>query len=222
MSTINLADVNVSYEGQNLPAMTLLSKLQTQLQEVACRLATISSTLGDLQGALLNSETIEVKLTLSREDVSRLRSLGGDDDSERIRKAVMTLIHPEEAELSPTQAESRLAGASAGPRPVSSPVYEFRPVATKDTEPAQAHQPPPIAAEPPLKRKSTTACPTCQAMIDLPEMTNDPWSVEIQCGNCGAKSLVKSTPPGAGKTDKSGSPPPDAAGYKKLFDTLAR
>ena len=222
MSTINLADAKVSYEGQNLPAMKLLGKLQTQLQEVACRLATISSTLGDLQEALLNSETIEVKLTLSREDVSRLRSLGGVDDSERIRKAVMTLIHPEEAELSPTQSESRPVGTSAGPRPVSSPVYEFRPVATKDTEPAQAHHPQPIAAEPPLKRKSTTACPTCQAMIDLPEMTNDPWSVEIQCGNCGAKSLVKSTPPRAGKTDKTGSPPPDAAGYKKLFDTLAR
>ena len=99
MSTINLADAKVSYEGQNLPAINLISKLQTQLQEAAYRMAAIASTLGDLQAALLNSNTVEVKLTLSKEDFGRFRSLGGMDDSERIRKAVMTLIHPEEAEF---------------------------------------------------------------------------------------------------------------------------
>ncbi len=218
MSTINLADAKVSYEGQNLPAINLLSKLQTQLQEVACRLATISSTLGDLQGVLLNSETIEVKLTLSREDVGRLRSLGGIDDSERIRKAVMTLIHPEEAELPPTPAESRPVGTTGGSRPVQSPVYEFRSVITKATEPA----PQPIAVEPPIKKKSTTNCPTCQSPIDLPEMSNGPWSVEIQCGNCGAKSLVRSKTESAGKSDKAGFTTSDEAGYRKLFDTLSR
>ena len=41
MSTINLADAKVSYEGQNLPAINLIGKLQTELQEVACRLAVI-------------------------------------------------------------------------------------------------------------------------------------------------------------------------------------
>ena len=222
MSTINLADAKVSYEGQSLPAMNLLSKLQTQLQEAACRLATISSTLGDLQAALLNSETIDVKLTLSREDVGRLPSLGGVDDSERIRKAVMTLIHPEEAELPPTPVESRPAGTLSESRPAQSPVYEFRPVITKTAEPALSHTPQPIAAEPPIKKKSTAACPTCQFPMDLPEMTNDPWSVEIQCGNCGAKSLVKSKTVSGGNTDKAGFAPADETGYKRLFDTLSR
>lgn len=218
MSTINLADAKVSYEGQNLPAINLLSKLQTQLQEAACRLATISSTLGDLQTALLNSETVEVKLTLSREDLGRLRSLGGADDSERIRKAVMTLIHPEEAELPLAPVESRPAGAPGESRPVASPVYEFRPMIAKAAEPAQQ----PVAAEPPTKKRLTTNCPTCQSPIDLPEMSNEQWSVEIQCGNCGAKSLVKSKTESTGKTDKAGSGPADEAGYRKLFDTIAR
>lgn len=206
MSTIDLADAKVSYEGQHLPAINLLGKLQMQLQELACRLATISSTLGDLQAALLNSETIEVKLTLSREDIGRLRSLGGVDDSERIRKAVMTLIHPDEAELPPAPVESRPAGTSGEFRPAPSPVCEF----------------PPAAAESPIKKKSTATCPTCQSPIELPEMSKDPWSVEIQCGNCGAKSLVKSKPAGAGKPDKAGFAPADEADYRKLFDTLSR
>ncbi|MBA4421583.1 MAG: hypothetical protein C0390_00625 [Syntrophus sp. (in: bacteria)] len=222
MSTINLADAKVSYEGQNLPAINLLSKLQTQLQEVACRLATISSTLGDLQAALLNSETIEVKLTLSREDLGRLRSLGGIDDGERVRKAVMTLIHPEEAELSPVPVESRPAGTPDESEPAASPVYEFRPVTTKAVEPTHSHHPQPMAAEPQIKKRSTTNCPTCQSPIDLPEMSNAPWSVEIQCRNCGAKSLVKSKIMSSGKTDKADFAPPDEAGYRKLFDTLSR
>ena len=49
MSTIDLADAKVSYEGKNLPAVNLISKLQTQLLEAANRMAAIASTLGDLQ-----------------------------------------------------------------------------------------------------------------------------------------------------------------------------
>lgn len=218
MGTINLADAKVSYEGQNLPAINLLNKLQSQLQELACRLATISSTLGDLQATLLNSETVEVKLTLSREDLGRLRSLGGADDSERIRKAVMTLIHPEEAEPASAPVESRPVETPGESRPAGSPIYEFRPVIAKAPEPA----PQPLAAEPPTKKRSTANCPTCQFPIDLPEMSNDPWSVEIQCINCGAKSLVKSKNIGGGKPDKAGIAPTDETNYRKLFDTIAR
>jgi DNA-directed RNA polymerase subunit RPC12/RpoP len=204
MSTINLEDAKVSYEGQNLPAIHLISKLQTQLQEAACRMAVIASTLGDLQAALLNSTTVEVKLTLSREDYDRFKSLGGMDDGERIRKAVMTLIHPEESEFPPSPVESRQAVTSGGPGPVAAPV-ESRPEFTQakasalihDSEPKSVERifpGQPIAVEPPIKQKSTTKCPRCQSLIDLPETSNNQWSVEIKCGNCGVKYLVKSKP----------------------------
>jgi len=204
MSTINLEDAKVSYEGQNLPAINLISKLQTQLQEAACRMAVIASTLGDLQAALLNSNTVEAKLTLSREDYGRFKSLGGMDDSDRILKAVMTLIHPEESEFPPSPAESRPAVTPGGPRPVAPPVAS-QPAFTQAVEPVRTHDPEPqpvtrifpeqpIAAEPPIKPKSTTKCPRCQSLIDLPETSNNRWSVEIKCGNCGVKYLVKSKP----------------------------
>lgn len=204
MSTINLEDAKVSYEGQNLPAINLISKLQTQLQEASCRLDAIASALGDLQAALLNSNTVEVKLTLSKEDYGRFKALGGTDDSERIRKAVMTLIHPEESTLPTSTVESRPAGSPSGPRPVApggGSRLEFAPVA----EPAQAHtqesQPveriaPEQSSTPEraVAPRSTTKCPRCQSLIDLPETSNNQWSVEIQCGNCGVKYLVKSKP----------------------------
>jgi len=178
MSTINLSDAKVSYEGQELPAINLISKLQTQLQEAACRLATIATTLGDLQAALLNSNTVEVKLTLSKEDFGRFRSLGGSDDAARIRKAVMALIYPEAAEISPRPVESRLVATPEESETVSPPVERI----LREQS---------IAAEPVVKKKSTTQCPTCRSLIELPEMPKDQWSIEVKCENCGAKCLLK-------------------------------
>lgn len=222
MSTINLADAKVSYEGQSLPATHLLGKLQTQLQEVACRLATISSTLGDLQAALLNSETIEVKLTLSREDAGRLRSLEGVDDGERIRRAVMSLIRPEGAEPARAADESRPAAAAGDSRPAAPQGYEIRPLVTTAGEQAPRHQSQPIAGDAPTPKRLTTTCPTCQSPMDIPEMLNNQSSMEVRCENCGAKSLVKSITGGAAKNDRTGFTSVDDAGYKKLFDTLSR
>lgn len=201
MGIINLADAKVSYEGQTLPAINLISKLQTQLREAACRIATIAETLGDLQTALLNSHTVEVKLTLSKEDYGRFKSTEGMDDSERIRKAIMTVIHPEEAGISREAGESRPAVPFVESSPAPPPV-ESTPMITKSAEPIQSPVPElqpiektlqeqPIASEPAIKKKSTTKCPTCQSLIDLPEMLNDEWPVELKCGNCGAKCLMK-------------------------------
>ena len=183
MSTINLADAKVSYEGQELPAINLISKLQTQLQEAAGQIAAIASALGDLQAALLNSNTVEVKLTLSKEDFGRLRSLGGVDDNERIRQAVMAVIHPEAA-VPPV--------SSAGSRPLITKFVESNPADSREMQTAErtiSEQP--LAVVRPVQKTATTKCPRCQSLIDLPEASNDQWSVEVKCGNCEAKYLVK-------------------------------
>ena len=57
MNSINPEDAKVSYEDQTLPAINLISKLQTQLRDAASRITAIAETLGDLQTALLNSHS---------------------------------------------------------------------------------------------------------------------------------------------------------------------
>jgi hypothetical protein len=177
---INLADAKVSYEGQNLPAINLIGKLQMQLQEAAYRLAAIAETLGDLQAVLLDSNTVEVKLTLSRVDFARFKSLGGTDDSERIRKAVMALIHPEEAEGSLHPIAPQLATAPAEAGIIVPPTVECPP---KEQS---------VVAEPTMTKKLNTTCLICQSPIALPERFNNQFSVEIKCDNCGTKYLMKS------------------------------
>ncbi len=199
MNIINLEDAKVSYEGQTLPAINLIGKLQTQLREAASRMAAIAETLGDLQTALLNSHTVEVKLTLSKEDYDKFKSLGGMDDNERIRKTLMDVIHPKEIQNSSGSDEPRPATpfAASSPAPASvepQPVKLSEPIPPPDPEPPaveQGIQEQPVVAETPIKKKLITKCPTCQSLIDLPEASNDLWPVELKCGNCGSKCLVK-------------------------------
>ena len=202
MNIINLEDAKVTYEGQTLSAVDLIGKLQTELREGVSQMAAIAETLGNLQTALLNSHTVEVKLTLSKEDYHKFQTLGGGmDDNERIRQAVMNIIHPEkkgsppisrEPEPATPFVESSPAPLSAEPQTVT--VKSSEPTAPLTPEPPaaeQARQEQPIAAETPIKKKLLTKCPTCQSLIDLPETTNDQWPVELKCGNCGSKCLVK-------------------------------
>jgi hypothetical protein len=213
MSIINLADAKVSYEGQTLPAINLISKLQVQLQEAASRMAAMAATLGQLQTALLNSHTVEVKLTLSKEDYDRFRALGGVDDNDRIRKALMNVIHSEGAEVSHVSVESRTVVAET-----AEPVLSLSP----DPQPvAKIFQEQPVASEMGTKKKPTTKCPRCQSQIDLQEFSGDQWPVEVKCSNCGAKCLIKSKTVSAAKTDKAGFEPLDETAYGKLFDMLS-
>lgn len=201
MTIINLEDTKVSYEGQMLPAINLIGKLQTQLREAASRMTAIARTLEDLQTELLNSHTVEVKLTLSKKDYNTLRSLGGTDDTERIHTAVMSVIHPVETETSSGPGASGTAIPFIGDNPAPPPV-ESRSEITKSSEPIPLPHPEPqatgqdfreqpIAAETAIKKKLITKCPTCQSLIDLPDASSDQWPVELKCGNCGSRCLVK-------------------------------
>jgi hypothetical protein len=201
MGIINLADAKVSYEGQTLPAINLISKLQTQLREATCRIAAIAETLGDLQTALLNSHTVEVKLTLSKEDYGRFKSMEGMDDNERIRKAIMTVIHPQEAPISGEAGKLRSAmtvvESSPAPPPdeaTSTICRSAEPISplVPELQPAKKTlQEQPVIQEPVINKKPTTQCPTCHSLIELPATLNDEWPIELKCGTCGAKCLMK-------------------------------
>lgn len=219
MSIINLSDAKVSYEGQTLPAINLISKLQVQLQEMASRMSAMAATLGQLQTCLLNSHTVEVKLTLSKEDYDKFRTLGGVDDSDRIRNALMNFIHGDEREFTAVPVEQ--------PTAVAEPVVSvISPSPEPSIEKKIVPEPLPVS-ESPAKKKPTTKCPRCQAPIDLTEFSAEQWPVEVKCGNCGAKCLIKSKtdrPPQSGNLLQSGKPafePLDEAAYGKLFDMLS-
>lgn len=183
MGAVDLADVNIGYEGEMLSVIDLVSKLRGQLNDVSARLVAVTTALGDLQTTLVDSHTVELKLTLSTQDYGRIKSLTGVDDNDRIRRVIMSAIHPAKADNAYESVECRAAEevveATNHAAQLSPQVEHF----------SQAY---PHRSENKLKKKLTTNCPKCQAPIDLPEDLNDQWPVEVKCSKCGVKCLAKS------------------------------
>lgn len=101
MSDILLEEAKIKYEGEWLSADDLTKMIQEKMQAGDMKFAGLATTLEELNLALENSHTLDIKLVLSKEDYKKLKALGGEDDRETIRKAVMTFIggpsHPPSA-----------------------------------------------------------------------------------------------------------------------------
>lgn len=92
MSNINFEDAKINYEGQWLSAEDLTGMIQEKMQSGDMKIAGLAATLEELNTALENSHIMEMRLVLSREDYAQLKTLGGEDDRESIRKAIFAFI----------------------------------------------------------------------------------------------------------------------------------
>lgn len=92
MSEINLEDAKINYEGKWLSAEDLTNMIQEKMQSGDMKIANLAAILEELNNALENSHTLEIKLILSTEDYEKLKTLGGEDDRESIRQAIFAFI----------------------------------------------------------------------------------------------------------------------------------
>ena len=56
------------------------------------KFAGIAAALEALNKALENSQTLEIKIVITKDEYQKLKALGGDDDREAVRKAIMASI----------------------------------------------------------------------------------------------------------------------------------
>ena len=92
MSEINLDDAKIKYEGEWFSAEDLATKIQEKMQSGEMKFAGIAAALEELNRALENSYTLEIKLVITKDDYEKLKELGGDEDREAVRKAIMAAI----------------------------------------------------------------------------------------------------------------------------------
>jgi DNA-directed RNA polymerase subunit RPC12/RpoP len=205
MNTINLDDVVVTYEGQKLPAQILINRLQEQLRDTANRLNSIAFVLNELYASMENSRIVEVKMTLSQNEYNSFKSLEGESDIERLRKAIQLMSQKTPGLSGPVSA---IPITPVGPEKLSPPV-SIPPVAEQE------------AADAISKKKSTvTRCPRCKTPLDVPDVPADQWPVEVKCGSCGAKCLIKSKS-STSRPDRNGLESTDDPAYGNLFDMLS-
>jgi DNA-directed RNA polymerase subunit RPC12/RpoP len=95
MSEINLDEAKINHDGEWFSAEDLTRKIQEKMQAGDAKFADLAAALEELSKAMENSHAIEVRVAISKHDYEKLTELGGADDREAVRKAVMAFIQGE-------------------------------------------------------------------------------------------------------------------------------
>ena len=98
MSEISLQDSKINFEGKWFSAEDLTGIIQEKMQSGEMKFANLATALEELNNALENAAKLDVQIILSKEEYENLKALGGDDDNESIRKAVMAFINKDKTE----------------------------------------------------------------------------------------------------------------------------
>ena len=92
MSEIDLQNAKINFEGEWLSSEDLTNKIQEKMQDGDMKFSNYAAALEELDIALENSHAIETKILLLKEDYEKLKTLGGEDDSACVKKAIMAFI----------------------------------------------------------------------------------------------------------------------------------
>jgi hypothetical protein len=92
MVEINLDDAKIKVNGEWLSAEDLANSIQEKMKTGDMKFSSLASALEELNKTMEDSQTIEIRLVLPKEDYKKLKALGGPDDRECVRKAIMAFI----------------------------------------------------------------------------------------------------------------------------------
>jgi predicted RNA-binding Zn-ribbon protein involved in translation (DUF1610 family) len=107
MNDIDLQEAKIKFEGEWFSVEGLTGMIQEKMDAGDMKLSAIAKALEELNNALENSHTIEAKIVIPTADYEKLLELGGEDDLNCVRKAVMAFI-----------------GGKVGVQPASDPAAE--------------------------------------------------------------------------------------------------
>ena len=102
MCEINLGEAKINLDGEWFATEDLTNRIQEKMQTGDMKFSDLAAALEKLDDALKNAITLEIKVVLSKEEYEKLKSIGGDDDSGSVTKAIMAFIGGSQAE---TEAE---------------------------------------------------------------------------------------------------------------------
>jgi hypothetical protein len=150
MWEIELDDGKINYEGVWLSVEDLTRMIQEKIQAGEMKFAQLAGALEELKKALENSVPIETRLVITKEAYEKLKSIGGEDDRECVRKAIQAFIAGGKrpaAEKPPEDAPAEPDSESTGKKAVVIKCAKCKA---------------PIAV-PPGKRPTEIKCPKCGA-----------------------------------------------------------
>ncbi|MFC1798502.1 hypothetical protein ACFLZL_01695 [Thermodesulfobacteriota bacterium] len=162
MRDISLDDGTINVDGQWLSVEDLAGQIQERMESGDMQLTGLAEALEELNQALENSHTLEVRLVITKDEYEKLKALGGEDDKDCVRQSIMTFIGGEE----PSETVEAEAPADD---------------ATEDEPEADASQ------DEVTTLTVNCAHPQCMSPI---EITTDERPVMVECPNCGTNGWI--------------------------------
>ena len=92
MSEIRLDEAKIKIEGQWLSAEDLTHMIQEKMNAGDMKFSNLAAALEELNRTMESSSRLEIKLVLPKPAYDKLKAIGGDDDRECVRKAIMAFI----------------------------------------------------------------------------------------------------------------------------------
>ncbi|MFC1830049.1 hypothetical protein ACFL0O_10595 [Thermodesulfobacteriota bacterium] len=165
MKEIQLDDGTINVDGEWLSVDDLTNRIQEKMQAGEMKFTNLATALEELNAALENSHTLEVRIVITKDEYEKLKALGGEDDRESIRRAIVAFVggadHAEASEEEVNQQETSAEDLDEQEAPVEE------------------------AAAPLL----TIDCPHPQCMSPI-EITTDERPTMIECSNCGVSGTL--------------------------------
>jgi len=97
MGTINLEEAKIRVGDEWLSVEELTLRIQEKMDSGDMKFAGLASALEELNHALENSHTLEINTLISKDEYQRLKEIGGGDDRECVRKAILAFIGSNDA-----------------------------------------------------------------------------------------------------------------------------
>ena len=92
MSEIRLDDGTINVGGEWVTGADLTGRIKEKMQAGDMKFAHLASALEELNTALENSQSLTVRLVITRDDYRKLKAFGGSDDRKSVRKSIMAFL----------------------------------------------------------------------------------------------------------------------------------
>jgi hypothetical protein len=118
MSDIRLDDGTINVDGEWVTGADLTGRIKEKMQAGDMKFAQLASALEALNTALENSQSLKVRLVITRDDYRKLKAFGGSDDRESVRKSIMAFLGAA-ADTGPSTAHPKKMGTIKCPQCMS-------------------------------------------------------------------------------------------------------
>lgn len=169
MDHIDLERGTILHDGNWFSAQELAEKIQEKIQSGDMKFARLAGLLEELNAAMENTHVLETKIVITKPQYEKLTLIGGGNENEAVRKAVLAFIELDSAASAPAPLAPEVTFTSNGASTAQKAIDPFM----------EAGSP---------GKKAIIKCSKCNAPIQIDVNDMPP---EIRCPTCNARGVLK-------------------------------